>query len=112
MPQKDDKVRLCGDYKATINPSMRVDEHPLPTIGELFSTMTGGNRFPKIDLSRAYIQLEIHPDDRHLLTLSTHNADVWHSVCASKMATFFSFVTAFGRCSWCQGFPRRHKNHG
>lgn len=34
--------------------------------------MAGGQKFSKIDLTKAYLQMEIHPDDRHLLTLSTH----------------------------------------
>ncbi|XP_017488964.1 PREDICTED: uncharacterized protein K02A2.6-like [Rhagoletis zephyria] len=66
------KVRICGDYKLTLNPALRIDEHPLPTIDELFRNTAGGTKFTKIDLSKAYLQLQIHPDDRHLLTLSTH----------------------------------------
>lgn len=68
----DGAVRLCGDYKVTLNTVLVVDEHPLPTIEELFSKMAGGEKFSKIDLNQAYLQLEVHPDDRHLLTLSTH----------------------------------------
>lgn len=47
VPKKDRKVRLCGDYKITINPVMKIDEHPLPTIEELFSTMSGGKKIYK-----------------------------------------------------------------
>ena len=72
VPKSNGRVRLCGDYKVTLNPQLLVDEHPLPTIDELFSAMSGGSKFSKIDLSNAYLQLEIHEDDRHLLTLSTH----------------------------------------
>lgn len=70
--KKDDSVRVCGDYKVTLNPVLEVDEHPLPTIDELFSAMAGGKKFSKIDLSRAYLQLEIHTDDSKYLTLNTH----------------------------------------
>lgn len=66
------KVRLCGDYKITINPHLLVDDHPLPTVDELFATVAGGERFSKIDLSQAYLQLEVRPEDGELLTLSTH----------------------------------------
>lgn len=72
IPKKQYGVRICGDYKATLNPALVVDQHPLPTIDELFSKMAGGNKFSKIDLSSAYLQLEVHPDDRHLMTLNTH----------------------------------------
>lgn len=66
------KVRICGDYKITVNPRMVVEEHPLPTIEELFASMAGGDKFTKIDLTKAYLQLEVHPDDQEILTLSTH----------------------------------------
>lgn len=66
------KVRLCEDYKITVNPHLLVDDHPLPTVEELFATVAGGERFSKIDLSQAYLQLEVRAEDRGLLTLSTH----------------------------------------
>lgn len=72
VPKSHGAVRICGDYKITLNLALLVDEYPLPTINELFSTMAGGDKFSKIDLSKAYLQMEVHPDDRHLLTLSTH----------------------------------------
>lgn len=72
VKKHDNKVRLCGDYKITVNPRIMIEEHPLPTIEELFASMAGGLKFTKIDLTKAYLQLEVHPDDREILTLSTH----------------------------------------
>lgn len=40
--KKNNRVRICGDYSVTINPQLVVDEHPLPTVDELFSTLAGG----------------------------------------------------------------------
>lgn len=34
--------------------------------------MSGGDKFTKIDLTKAYLQMEVHPDDQKYLTLSTH----------------------------------------
>ncbi|XP_055908516.1 uncharacterized protein K02A2.6-like [Eupeodes corollae] len=70
--KRNNQVRICGDYKATVNKFLNIDEYPLPSIDELFTSMAGGKKFTKIDLSKAYLQLEIHPDDRDYLTLSTH----------------------------------------
>lgn len=72
VPKGQGEVRICGDYKITVNTGLLIDEYPLPTINELFSTMAGGQKFSKIDLSKAYLQMEVHPDDRPLLTLNTH----------------------------------------
>lgn len=63
---------MCGDYKVTLNPNILIDDHPLPTIDELFSKMAGGTKFTKIDLRKAYLHLEVKPEMRHLLTLNTH----------------------------------------
>lgn len=72
VKKQGNKVRLCGDYKITVNPRIVVEEYPLPTIEELFASMAGGEKFTKIDLTKAYLQLEVHEDDREILTLSTH----------------------------------------
>ncbi|XP_045483761.1 uncharacterized protein K02A2.6-like [Harmonia axyridis] len=65
------KIRICGDFKITLNPNLIIDEYPLPSIENLFSTMAGGDKFTKLDLQQAYLQLEVHPDDQKFLTLST-----------------------------------------
>ena len=61
VPKSDGKVRLCGDFKVTINPQLRVDQYPLPKAEDLFAMLAGGKRFTKLDLSQAYLQLELHP---------------------------------------------------
>ena len=43
-----------GNYKVTINPFLIVDLHPLPKPEELFLSLSGGQKFNKIDLSHAY----------------------------------------------------------
>ena len=62
VPKADGSVRLCGDFKVTINPLLRVDQYPLPKTEDLFATLAGGQRFTKLDPSQAYLQLELHPD--------------------------------------------------
>ena len=32
----DGSVRVCGDYKVTLNPCLEVNHHPLPQIEECF----------------------------------------------------------------------------
>lgn len=48
-----------------------MDEHPLPSIETLFASMAGGEKFTKLDLHQAYLQMELRPEDRKYLTLST-----------------------------------------
>ncbi|XP_062715667.1 uncharacterized protein K02A2.6-like [Aedes albopictus] len=72
VKKSQNRVRIYRDYKQTVNPNLVVDKHPLPTVDELFASLAGGKKFSKIDLVQAYLQLEVAPEDRELLTLSTH----------------------------------------
>ena len=65
-------VRICGDFKVIVNPCLKVDDYPVPSIEQLFKTMAGGKKFSKIDITKAFLNIEVHPDDRYLLTLNTH----------------------------------------
>ena len=68
----DGSVRLCGDYKITVNPVLQVDHYPMPTPEDLFATLAGGTLFSKIDLSQAYNQVLLEPESREYLTVNTH----------------------------------------
>ena len=41
----DGSVRLCGDYKLTINQEALMDTYPLPRIEDLFASLAGGTVF-------------------------------------------------------------------
>eukprot|EP00731_Ephydatia_muelleri_P014893 Em0008g613a len=68
----DGSVRICGDYKVTLNPCLEVDQYPLPKPEELFATLAGGEQFTKMDLSQAYLQLELEEESKRLVTINTH----------------------------------------
>ena len=72
VPKTDGRVRICGDYKVTINPVLEVDHYPLPTPEDLFATVAGTKCFSKLDLSHAYQQIELEPASRRYVTVSTH----------------------------------------
>ena len=68
----DDTVRICGDYKVTINPALDVPEYPLPTAQELFTQLNGGQSFSKLDLSSAYQQVLLDEESRQYVMINTH----------------------------------------
>ncbi|XP_064462940.1 uncharacterized protein K02A2.6-like [Ornithodoros turicata] len=70
--KKDGSVRICGDYKASLNPCLEVDVYPLPKIDEMFAVLSGGRYFSKIDLNRAYLQVTMDERSSDYLTLNTH----------------------------------------
>ena len=68
----DGGVRICGDYKVTVNSTLEVDQHPLPNPEELFVALSGGEKFTKLDLSRAYQQILLEENSREFVTINTH----------------------------------------
>jgi len=72
VPKKDGQIRLCGDFKVTINPVLQVDKYPLPKPDDLFATLVGGQSFTKLDLRQAYQQMELEDEAKELVTINTH----------------------------------------
>ena len=72
VPKGDGCLRVCGDYKTTVNPVLVVDNYPLPKPDDLMSQLAGGQRFSKIDLSQAYQQVQLDNESRKFVTINTH----------------------------------------
>ena len=72
VPKKDGSIRICGDYKVTINPHLQIDQYPLPKPSDLFSCLTGGQSFTKLDLTAAYQQMRLDEESAKLVTINTH----------------------------------------
>ena len=70
--KSDGTVRICGDYKVTINWFAHVEQCALPTPEDLFATLAGGVMFSKLDMAHAYQQILIDDDSKHYLTINTH----------------------------------------
>ena len=72
VPKADGSIRICGDYKVTMNPVLQVNQFPMPLPNDLFATLAGGKKFSKLDLSHAYQQVLLEPESRAYLTINTH----------------------------------------
>ena len=68
----DGSFRICGDYKVTINQALAVDQHPLPKPEDLFTSLTGGKIFTKLDLCQGYLQLQLDEESFTYVTINTH----------------------------------------
>ena len=71
MPKPDGSVRICSDYKVSINKVVEDTPYPLPTADDIFSTLAGGQAFTKIDLSNAFNQLKVDESSSQNLTINT-----------------------------------------
>ena len=72
VPKGDGQIRVCGDYKVTVNANLEVDQHPLPKPEDLFTSLSGGQKFSKLDLKHAYQQMMLDSDSRKYVTINTH----------------------------------------
>ena len=72
--RKSDKqsVRICGDYKMSVNPVSKLDRYPIPRVEDLFATLSGGESFSKIDLSQAYNQVLLDEDSKQYMVINMH----------------------------------------
>ena len=68
----DRRVRICGDYKVTINRAAKLEKYPIPRIDELFVSLSGGKMFSKLDLSHAYLQVPLEEASQKYVTINTH----------------------------------------
>lgn len=66
-------VRICGDYKVTVNRVSKLDNYPIPKTEDLFAVLGGGEHFSKLDLSQAYQQLELDEESKKYTTINTNN---------------------------------------
>ena len=69
VSKPDGSVRICRDYKTTVNRVAKLDPYPIPRIEDLFASLAGGKLFTKLDLAHAYQQI---PLDEQFVVINTH----------------------------------------
>ncbi|BHF65666.1 ATP-binding cassette sub- E member 1 [Sparganum proliferum] len=70
--KSDGSVRICGDYKLTINSATKLNPYPLPRIEDLYASLAGGPQFTTLDLKHAYSQVVLDTESREATTINTH----------------------------------------
>ncbi len=63
-------VRICGDFRQTVNPVSKLDRYPIPKVEDLLATLANG--FTKIDLRQAYQQLLLDEASRNYMVINMH----------------------------------------
>lgn len=59
VPKKNGRFHICGDYKVTVNQVLSVEVYLLHEADDLFATLAEGSIFSRLDLSQAYLQLQL-----------------------------------------------------
>lgn len=65
-------IRLCGDYKSTLNLALKRHPYPVPVISQQLASLAGGRFFGKIDLANAFLQLQVDEASARAQTITTH----------------------------------------
>ena len=70
--KSDNTVRICGDFKVTINAVSKLDRYPIPKIEDLLARLSGGRSYTKLDLKEAYQQLLLDKESKQFMVINTH----------------------------------------
>ena len=68
----DGSIRICADYKITLNKALNDHPYPIPVVSHLLTNLSGGKVFVKLDLAQAYLQLPVTDESAIAQTVITH----------------------------------------
>ena len=66
----DQLIRLCGDYKMTVDKCTNLDSYPIPKIEDLYTKLSQGRKFTKLDFRSAFLQVPIHKDSKKFFMIN------------------------------------------
>lgn len=72
VPKKEGNIRVCVDFKVTVNKVLEMEHYVLPKLEDIFATLSKGKVFSVLDLRNAYLQLPVSENSRKLLTVNSH----------------------------------------
>ena len=108
-------VRICGDFKLTVNKAARLDRYPIPKVEDLFAELAGGQAFTKRDLSQAYEQIRLSEESKKYVVINTSKGlfrytAVWKILGTRNIPTDHGVLAA--RHPTGDGLPGRHIDFG
>ncbi|XP_041972802.1 uncharacterized protein K02A2.6-like isoform X2 [Aricia agestis] len=65
------QVRLCADYRSTLNKNLENDNYPIPRVEEIFSKLSGGKYFCTLDINQAYLHMKTDAATSEMQAIST-----------------------------------------
>nr|XP_027219647.1 uncharacterized protein LOC113811983 [Penaeus vannamei] len=70
VQKKDGSVRICGDYRK-INTITKTDAEPMCDQRAIFSRLTESKFFSKLDLTKGFFQIPLHPESREVTAFTS-----------------------------------------
>lgn len=70
--KKTGALRICGDFSTGLNNALLDHHYPLPLPEDIFAKLSGSVLMSHIDLSDAFLQIEVDEKSKDLLIINTH----------------------------------------
>ncbi|CAI6368041.1 unnamed protein product [Macrosiphum euphorbiae] len=68
----DGNVRICADYKITVNSQLQNNRYPIFRIEEIFNKLSGGKFFTTLDIYKAYLHVGMDDESAKIQGICTH----------------------------------------
>ncbi|XP_037931645.1 uncharacterized protein K02A2.6-like [Teleopsis dalmanni] len=65
-------IHICADFSTGLNDALESYKYPLPLPEDIFAKISNATVFSHIDLSDAFLQIEVDSKSQELLTINTH----------------------------------------
>uniref|UniRef100_H3A1R8 Uncharacterized protein n=1 Tax=Latimeria chalumnae TaxID=7897 RepID=H3A1R8_LATCH len=65
-------IRICGDYKLTMNKATNLDTYLVLKVDDLYAKLALAKSYTKQDMNHAYQQKQLDEDSRQYATISKH----------------------------------------
>ncbi|XP_037928832.1 uncharacterized protein K02A2.6-like [Teleopsis dalmanni] len=72
IKRPNDSIRICADFSTGLNDALESYKYPLPLPEDIFAKISNATVFSHIDLSDAFLQIEVDSKSQELLTINTH----------------------------------------
>ncbi|KRZ96975.1 Uncharacterized protein T08_6290 [Trichinella sp. T8] len=66
------KIPICANFSTGLNDRLMVDSYPTLRPEDLYQALRGGKTFTKLDLSEAYLQVELDEESKRIPVINTH----------------------------------------
>ncbi|KAH7708133.1 Gag-Pol polyprotein [Aphelenchoides avenae] len=70
--KKNGKPRVCADFSTGLNDAIELNRHLIPQPEDLFNALKDSKFFSALDLSDAYLRIELDDESKKLRSITTH----------------------------------------
>lgn len=72
IPKADGTVRLCVDYKITVNPCLKDAHYLIRKVDDILNSLKKSKYSCRLDLFKAYLHVKVDEDSQSIQTIFTH----------------------------------------